>query len=336
MVRSVWQAADGATSPLLRECLTAAVAAPSIHNTQPWLFRPRGDRVDVLVDRSRQLPILDPHGREMFVSVGAAIFNLRVALRARGWQAQTRLMPDPAEPDVAARVVVVSSAAPSPTANALADAIYQRHTNRFPFTDERVPYGTLEEFAGAASAEGAALLVADPALRNGVLGLTRTAENRMRTDSRYRAEVAYWTTPPGVARPDGVPLQALGPRDAREALPLRDLAVRQQGRVPVVAFEPEPTIVLVFTAEDTPVDWLRAGAAMEKILLTATHAGLAATPLTQLTEIPALRRLLADTFTGQVVQNVLRVGYATAPASPTPRRALTDVLLTPSDRATPA
>jgi nitroreductase len=86
-----WYTPDGAPGPAVRECLLAATAAPSIHNTQPWLFRLRGDTVDVLVDRRRQLHTLDPDGREMFVSVGAAMFNLRVAVRAHGWEARVRL-----------------------------------------------------------------------------------------------------------------------------------------------------------------------------------------------------------------------------------------------------
>ncbi len=39
--------------------LRAAAAAPSVHNTQPWLFRVTGTAVEVLVDRSRQLAVLD-------------------------------------------------------------------------------------------------------------------------------------------------------------------------------------------------------------------------------------------------------------------------------------
>jgi nitroreductase len=322
-----WYTPDGAPGPAVRESLLAATAAPSIHNTQPWLFRLRGDTVDVLVDRRRQLHTLDPDGREMFVSVGAAMFNLRVAVRAHGWEARVRLMPDPAEPDLAASVTVGREAPALPAVRALAEAIPRRHTNRRPFADKPVPYGTIEELAGAATAEGATLLVADPALRDGVLSLTRTAENRMRADSHYRAELAAWTTPGGIGRREGVPRQAFGPRDTHSALPLRDFALGQGAPTAVVAFEPDPTVILLFTAGDAPTDWLRAGAALQRVLLTGTLRGLAATPLSQLSEIPALRRLLAETATGQVVQTVLRIGYATTPALPTPRRAVEDVIV---------
>jgi hypothetical protein len=172
------------------------------------------------------------------------------------------------------------------------------------------------------------LLVVDPPLRDGVLSLTRTGENRMRTDPRYRAELAAWTTPGGVGRRDGVPRQAFGPRDQLGAVPLRDFALGHGAPTATVAFEPEPTLILLFTTGDTPADWLRAGAALQRVLLTATLRGLAATPLSQLVEVPKLRALLADTTSGQVVQTVLRIGYPTTPALPTPRRPVEELLLT--------
>ena len=335
MIDSEWRAIDGTPGDVLRDCLLAAIAAPSVHNTQPWLFRLHDRAVDVLVDTRRRLTVLDPQGREMFVSVGAALFNLRVALRSRGRQAQVQLMPDPTEPDLAARVVAPPAIGQSPTALALAGAIPRRHTNRQPFADRPVPDEVMAELSAAATAENATLVVADTASRDGVLSLTRTAENRLLRDPRYQDELARWTTVGGVGRSDGVPRQALGPRDSDAAIPMRDLARGQGAPTAVVAFERDPTIALLFTAGDSPSDWLRAGAALQRVLLTATLRGLAATPLSQLTEIPPLRQLLADMHTGQIVQTVLRLGYATTPAVPTPRRPLADVLVPAEQPGTP-
>jgi hypothetical protein len=299
------------------------------------LFRPRRDTIDVLVDRRRQLRTVDPDGREMLVSIGAAVFNLRVAVRAHGRENRVSFMPDPGEPDLAARITLGPSSAPTTGALALADAIPRRHTNRRPFADRPVPYGTMEELAAAAELENAVLTTVDPALRAGVLSLTRTAETRMRADPRYRTELAAWTTPGGVGRRDGVPRQAFGPRDTDRALPLRDFAFGNGAPTATVAFEPEPTLILLYTAGDLRADWLRAGAALQRVLLTATQRGLAATPLSQLLEVPRLRSLLADFVNHQVIQSVLRIGYPTTPALATPRRPLSDVVVTEFDRPRP-
>ena len=332
MSESVWYDGDAHPGEVLRKCLVAASAAPSIHNTQPWLFRPRGDVVDVLVDRRRQLATIDPDGREMLVSVGAAVFNLRVAVRACGRENRVWFMPDLNEPDLAARVMLERAVAPPAGAVALAGAIPRRHTNRRPFADRPVPYGTMEELAAAAELEHALLMTVDPALRDGVLSLTRTADNRMRSEPSYRTELAAWTTPGGVGRRDGVPRQAFAPRDTDGALPLRDFAFGHGAPRATVAFEPEPTLILLYTTGDTPTDWLHAGAAMQRVLLTATQRGLAATPLSQLLEVPKLRALLADSVSHQVIQTVLRIGYPTTPAPPTPRRPLSDIVTTEGQR----
>lgn len=322
---SAWYDPDGGDA--LRRCLLAAIAAPSVHNTQPWLFRPRGTTIDVFVDRQRQLATLDPTGREMLVSVGAALFNLRIAVLARGREPRVDLFPDPAEPDLVARLSITRAIAVPGWARTLAEAIPRRHTNRRPFADKPVPYGVVEELAAAAASEAASLLIADPALRDGLLSLTRTAENRMLVNPGYRAELAAWTTPPGIGRRDGVPRQAFGPNATDRSIPLRDFALGHGAPTATVAFEPEPTLALLFTAADTPAGWLRAGAALQRVLLTATLRGLAATPLTQSLEVPALRALLTEAPNGHVAQSVLRLGYPQTPALPTPRRPLEEVVL---------
>jgi hypothetical protein len=47
----------------------------------------------VFVDRRCQLAVIDPDGREMLISVGAAVFNLRVAVRAHGRVNRTGYLP---------------------------------------------------------------------------------------------------------------------------------------------------------------------------------------------------------------------------------------------------
>jgi nitroreductase len=72
------------------------VLAPSNHNTQPWHFNVDGDCLTLCADRTRALPVVDPSDLELIVSCGAALFNLRVALRrcglhcaAAGWLARS-------------------------------------------------------------------------------------------------------------------------------------------------------------------------------------------------------------------------------------------------------
>src|SRR3982751_6130379 len=83
----------------------AAIRAPSLHNTQPWRFRLQPDALEVLADHQRRLPAADPHGWGLRIACGAAILNARLAFAVAGRPAQVRLRPDPAQPDVLARLV---------------------------------------------------------------------------------------------------------------------------------------------------------------------------------------------------------------------------------------
>jgi nitroreductase len=316
----------GGRDGVLLAGVRAAVAAPSLHNSQPWRFRIRDGGVDVFVDRRRQLEVIDPAGREMLISVGAAVLNLRVAIRQAGRVPRWRSWPDPDEPDLVARVRPGPDAPPEPAVHALAAAIPKRHTNRRPFDRVVVPADVLQELVDAAAIEGAALSTADAVARTAILSLVRTAEQRLRSAGRYRAELTEWTLPsPG--RRDGIPPQAYGPWAALETLPLRDFGLTQpQLRRHHEQFEPYPTILVLSTAGDGVDQWVRAGQALQLVLLVATVHGLAATPMSQPLEIPALRELLTDTATGRRAQVIVRVGYG-QPSGATPRRPLAEVLL---------
>lgn len=82
---------------------------------------------------------------------------------------------------------------------------------------------------------------------------------------------------------------------------------------------------MLATVGDRRSEWVRAGQALQRVLLAATWQGLATTPISQPVEVSAVRRLLIDPASGLSVQMVLRVGYG-KPAGRTPRRPLADVL----------
>jgi len=310
----------------LAECVLSATAAPSLHNSQPWLFRIGDGRIDVYADRRRQLDVLDPVGRELLISVGAAVFTLRLALRRAGRLSDLHLFPDADDPDLAARVTVGRATVPTPEVTALAAAIENRHTNRWPFAQAVVPADVLAQLMKAARLEGATLTVANAVSRNTILGLSQAADRRLRSQGGYRAELSRWTVP-HAGRRDGVPPTAIGPWDALEMLPIRDFGLLQPQLDRVAErFEPYPTIVVLATSGDTERHWLQAGQALQCVLLKATSLHLATTPISQPIEIPAIRELLTDTRAGGWAQMIMRIGYG-RPATATPRRPLGEVLL---------
>jgi nitroreductase len=178
-------------------CVRAATAAPSLHNSQPWRFRLTRHGIDVFADPGRRLAVVDPEGREVLISVGAALFNLRVAIRSHGWLPVVRTFPG-GEPNLVARVWAGPPAAFDPAVRALADAIDQRHTHRGPFTAAALPVALAEDLTAAAAAEGAVLTMLDPPRRTAVFALAHAAQQRLTSDCELDRCVAG-----GAVRPVG-------------------------------------------------------------------------------------------------------------------------------------
>ncbi|GAA2575005.1 nitroreductase family protein [Dactylosporangium fulvum] len=304
-------------------CLNAAVAAPSIHNTQPWLFRPGGGAVEVLPDPARGLTVIDPDHRAMYISVGAAVCNLRLALAAEGWT--SRLLA-PVGAASASWVVPGPRREPGTGVQALAGAIARRRTNREPFEDAAVPADLLDTLRAAAHAPAVRLVVLDPVRRGAVLALAQAADSRQRTDPAYRCELAAWTGTDGTRR-DGVTAATFGPRATTATLPQRDFGLQLPTVERAAArFEFHPQLVVLYSRGDTHADWLRSGHALQRVLLTATVLGIAVQPMTQALEVPAFRAFLTDPSGRWHAQMILRIGYG-HPVHAGPRRPLRDVLM---------
>ncbi|MFE1838085.1 Acg family FMN-binding oxidoreductase [Streptomyces sviceus] len=306
----------------LEACLSAAVAAPSFFNTQPWRYRLEPDTVtlEVRAAPERSLRHADPVGRALHVSVGASVFNLRVAAVHFGWSPVVRLLPGPEDPGLLATVRLTAPAHRN-TVKHRADlypAIWRRHSSRMPFSDRPVPPPVRAELAEAAHAEGALLAFPGPTDTAHLL-----AEHRNRADADRGTESRRWLHPDADDPADiGLPRSVLGPQDTREHIPMRDFtAERHPERLHAQDFETTPVIALLTTEHDRRTDWLRAGEALEHVLLVATAHGLRASLLHQPMEWPDLRRDLSPVpdHTGHA-QMLMRLGYG--PEGPaTPRRA---------------
>ncbi|MGX1508911.1 hypothetical protein RKD44_000199 [Streptomyces collinus] len=110
---------------------------------------------------------------------------------------------------------------------------------------------------------------------------------------------------------------------------MRDFgAHRHPEMLPARAFETRPTLALLSTAHDRRTDWLRAGQALEHVLVLATRRGVRASLLHQAMEWPDLRRALDGLPTDGprvCTQMVIRLGYGPeGPASP--RRPVEEVV----------
>jgi nitroreductase len=316
----------GESRQLIDELLAAAVAAPSMHNTQPWRFRvlDGGYTVELHADPERMLPVADPHGRAAHIACGAALLNLRVAAAAAGLQAEIRILPDAGQPLLVAEIRLAGRHSVRSWERELRAVIPRRQTNREPFSSRAVPPGIRAELAEAASVEGAVLHFLDHNEAVRILGLAADAERRLLADPAYRAELARWAG--GRRDRDGIPDSALGPRSADTHSPVRDFKPdRRPGHSRYAWFETNPQLVVLAVRSDSRQDWLAAGQALQRVLLTATARGISTCPLTQPLETTDAW-LVRDPRSGiERPQMIMRIGYGLPIPPGAPRRSVSDV-----------
>jgi nitroreductase len=315
---------------MIDRLLRAAAAAPSMHNTQPWRFRVRdgGSVIEQFADPHRQLPCADPSGRAMHIACGAALFNLRLAASAEGRATLIRLLPDPGAPLLLATARFGGPYRAGDSERKLYAAIERRHTNRQPYSDEPVPPAVLAEMAEAARIEGAILHFLDRLEAKRILHLVADAESAQLADPSYQAELARWVG--GQRERDGIPSSALGPRAPDRLTPVRDFMPERTEPVRYALFEATPQLAVLSVRFGGRRNWLRAGHALQRVLLTATVAGIATCPLTQPLETADAWLVRDPRSESEEPQMILRLGYAPE-VRRAPRRPVSDILLNDLD-----
>ena len=81
----------------VRSVLLAATSPPPLHDTRPWRFRCTPGSIELYAGPA-------PNGtrgrRGQLLDCGAALLNLRLAVKAQGCHPDVRLMPAAARPDL--------------------------------------------------------------------------------------------------------------------------------------------------------------------------------------------------------------------------------------------
>jgi hypothetical protein len=153
--------------------------------------------------------------------------------------------------------------------------------------------------------------------RTRLAALVAEGDRRQFADARWRRELSAWMHPSRSG--DGLVVGALTAPATRFVVRRFDVG-RSVSRKDQILAERSPALVLLATDGDTPREWMAAGQALQRLLLTATAAGLQASYLNQPVQVAALRSRAAELLELPAwPQVVLRLGFPTEQLVPAPR-----------------
>jgi hypothetical protein len=326
-------AADTELGRALYDAAVRATLAPSILNSQPWRWRVHRSSLDLSADPDRQIASIDPHRRLMILSCGGALHHAYVALRARGCEPDVSRTPDPAHPDLLARIRVSGPHDVRPADLAEAGGISQRRSDRRVIAATApVPARDIDLFRRAAADHGVQLHLVTADQRPFLALAAAKAQSTQDSDERYQRDLVAWTD--DRPRGAGVPVETLVANVPRP-VPLRDFAGGGETALhPGLGDDTFADFLILATSKDEPVDWLRGGEAMSAVWLAATVNSVAASVLSNVIEVPGARALIASLLPHHGhPQLVLRIGVAAQPTPPpaSPRR-LAETMIDVDDR----
>jgi nitroreductase len=174
---------------LLRTLVAEARLAPSVHNVQPSRWRLVGNRLLLLGDPSRAIPVADPAGRDWRLSHGAHFEGLALALAARGARLSSIEKPA-AGPATDGLVSIAECAVVQHTEPSSEQPVQTRMSWRGAF--KPVDAETKAELARLAAARDDCKLVTD---RDSIAKIAQLADRAaiyFLRDDLHRAELLQW------------------------------------------------------------------------------------------------------------------------------------------------
>jgi hypothetical protein len=311
-VTKTW-AAQNVSAPLMTLVHYATLAANG-HNTQPWQFAVKDNAIEIHPDTFRRLPVVDPHDREMWISLGCALENMLVAARASGYTADVTY-PEQAD------FIHIQLTPDTPQSSPLFDAIPLRQNTRSAYDGRLIKNEDLDQLQALPLEPGVTLQFAtNPAAMETFLEYVNLGNLAQYADTAFVNELIAWlrfNKKEALASLDGLYSACSGNPQVLRWLGQMFVAgtkPQQQADADAAKFRTSPTAVLVASESDNKVSWVRTGQVYERLALTMTSLNIKSAFLNQPIEVSSLRGQFQSAIGlgGSLPQLLVRFGYADA------------------------
>lgn len=316
--------------------LKFGILAPSTHNSQPWIFEfLEPNQVTIRPNWDYMLPATDPKNRNLYISLGCALTNIKVVASYFGFVAEEKF--SKLKKDHVATLNFKEGKAPSSSSQFadLASAITERFSNKSAYDSDEVSEVFLKKVVGQISnSEFSLAFVAVPDKRKKIADLYWKAASGFAENPMFREELSFWLRRNDTKGGDGMPgfvaqlslIQSIvGKKLMKYFPPLPKIQVKKDAR----HLSRGPVIGMISSSGNTPTDHILTGEKYQELALKCTKNGLSLTPMTALIERPDFHRQLRNIFRESKPhqQMFFRLGYSKGERYHTPRKPIEDSLL---------
>jgi hypothetical protein len=318
-----------AGSEVIDAAVQLACRAPSLYNSQPWRWVADYDGLHLFADPSHKMRSADQSGREAYISCGAVLHHLRVAMVGAGWTAHMERFPNPNDLRHVASIDFTPLDFVTDGDRDRADAILRRTTDRLPFAAPTNWESFETELRNVVDDDVVRLDVLSDEVRPELAAASRLSAALRSYDTDYHAELGWWTG--GSDAHQGIPRDSLVSAteaervDVGRQFPVGPAHERRSGIT-----RDRSTILVLSTEADSRGDAVRCGEMLSVVLLECTLAGMATCTLSHITESAGGRGVIAAlTASTAFPQLLVRVGMTPVLQDPpvmTPRLPIAKVM----------
>lgn len=313
--------------PAVADLIRYATLAANGHNTQPWRFRIGDGAIDILPDLSRRTPVVDPDDHHLYVSLGCAAENLRIAATTTGRPGSLSL------DGTGARHLFDRGPV---EADPLFAAIPVRRCSRTLYDGRPVSNDDLESLRQAAAMPGVRLvLVTDRPRLDQARDLVVAGNEAQMKDPAFMAELKHWLrfnprdamrTGDGLySAASGNPVLPAGPgRFAFE----RFVGAAAENEKYARQIDSSSGLAVFLAEKADPAHWMTVGRACQRFMLAAAALDLRCAFVNQPAEVAGLRPALAALVGEAGLRPNLVLRFGRGPVLPfSPRRPVAAVIV---------
>jgi hypothetical protein len=290
-----------------------AIKAPSGHNTQPWLFRINEEHIRIYPNYDKSLPVVDPDNRELFISLGCAVENLRIAASQKGYNTDMNISK---EGIITINLKRDNTIEP----DTLFKQISIRQTNRSIYNGRIISSDTISLLNSVfdTSTINARFYKNDTPEFNSIADYVITGNVLQMQDKAFTDELKSWmrfNKKHQNETNDGLSYAVFGapnlPRFIVKPIMSKAINEKYQNKGDRKKIASSSHFVLLSTTTNTLEEWIRLGIIMERFLLKSTELGIIHAYMNQPNEIYELSIKMAETLNipHEYPVILLRIGY---------------------------